>query len=329
MSQEERGNNEEYVDTPSSAELSPSESAAPSNGQNQEIEPESNEPVAESQTEAVVDDATEMIDNSNDEAESVHPVHPVEESARQTETDVPEETGDTETETTEAEAVHPVEESAQAAAPEVAEVEDESGLKRGEIYDGVISRTTPTAVYVEFEGNEGVVPGRELEMMGRKMLESLKVGAEILVYVVNPNNHRGEIVLSINHAIEEMDWRKAKEYAKSKEAYTAKIGGYNRGGLIVRFGRLRGFVPQSQIAASRIRQMQGETPEERYGGMVNETIDVKVMEVDRSRNRLILSERAAMREVRQRRKEELIGDLKVGEVRTGHSCQPRKLRRIC
>jgi small subunit ribosomal protein S1 len=63
--------------------------------------------------------------------------------------------------------------------------------------------------------------------------------------------------------------------------------------------------------------MDGETPEERWSGMVNQPISVKVMEVDRSRNRLILSERAAAREVRESRKENLIGDLAVGEVRMG------------
>jgi small subunit ribosomal protein S1 len=63
--------------------------------------------------------------------------------------------------------------------------------------------------------------------------------------------------------------------------------------------------------------MTGETPEERYGRLVGQTISVKVMEVDRSRNRLILSERAAMREVRQRRKETLIHELQIGEVREG------------
>ena len=80
---------------------------------------------------------------------------------------------------------------------------------------------------------------------------------------------------------------------------------------------LRGFVPQSQLAEERSRNMEGDTPEERYGPMVNEPIGVKVMEVDRSRNRLILSERVAMREVRQKRKEALIEELTVGEVRTG------------
>jgi len=95
------------------------------------------------------------------------------------------------------------------------------------------------------------------------------------------------------------------------------IGGYNKGGLIVRFGRLRGFVPQSQLAEERARLMSGATPEERYGPMVNQPIGVKVMEVDRHRNRLILSERAALREVRQARKESLIAELNVGDIRKG------------
>ncbi len=190
--------------------------------------------------------------------------------------------------------------------------------QRGKIYHGVIGETMPTAVYVELgDGDVGVVPGRELELMTRKMLESLTTGAEVDVYVVNPHNHRGEIVLSINHALEELDWRRAKEFAKSKELYDALIGGYNKGGLIVRFGRLRGFVPQSQLADDRVRNMSGDTPEERYSPMINQPIGVKVMEVERNRNRLILSERAAMREVRQRRKEALIAELTLGEIRSG------------
>lgn len=206
-----------------------------------------------------------------------------------------------------------------AAADESPDDKDEAPkYQRGQIYHGVIGETMPTAVYVELgDGDVGVVPGRELELMTRKMLESLTTGAEVDVYVVNPHNHRGEIVLSINHALEELDWRKAEEFAKSKELYDALIGGYNKGGLIVRFGRLRGFVPQSQLADDRVRNMSGDTPEERYSPMINQPIGVKVMEVERNRNRLILSERAAMREVRQRRKEALIEELTLGEIRSG------------
>jgi small subunit ribosomal protein S1 len=196
--------------------------------------------------------------------------------------------------------------------------EEYNGIRRGMLVNGTIARTTPTALYVTLEnGAEGIVPGSELEVMGKKLLDELKPGAPVMVYVVNPRNLKGKTILSINHALEEGDWQQAEEYRQNRQVYDGKIGGYNKGGLIVRFGRLRGFVPQSQIAEDRLRDMSGETPEERYGRMVGQTIGVKVMEVDRSRNRLILSERAAMREVRQRRKETLIHELKVDEVREG------------
>ncbi|MCY3572692.1 MAG: S1 RNA-binding domain-containing protein [Chloroflexi bacterium] len=217
----------------------------------------------------------------------------------------------------------PAEPAAETSEPAKADPEPEPAkaqpkYQRGQVYQGKITETSPTAVLVDLgEGDIGVVPGRELELMTKRMLESLVLGAEVDVYVVNPRNHRGKMVLSINHAMEEMDWRNAEEFAKSKAVYEALIGGYNKGGLIVRFGRLRGFVPQSQLSESRARQISGSTPEERYGPMVNQPIGVKVMEVDRHRNRLILSERAATREVRVKRKESLIAELTVGEIRKG------------
>lgn len=191
-------------------------------------------------------------------------------------------------------------------------------FKRGDVIEGTVTSTSPTAVYVDVGGKgEGVIPGRELERMNRETLDMLKPGSPIPVYVVNPNDHKGEMILSVNRALEELDWRKAEEHKENQEVYESHVAGYNKGGLIVRFGRLRGFVPQSQLGTDRKRQISGETPEDRWGAMVNEPIAVKVMEVDRARNRLILSERAAARESRESRKESLINKLKVGEVRTG------------
>ena len=166
------------------------------------------------------------------------------------------------------------------------------------------------------DGHEGIIPGRELERMPREQIEELQPGATIPVYVVNPQDHLGNIRLSVTHAQEELDWRKAEACHKSQEVFQSMIAGYNKGGLIVRFGRVRGFVPQSQIGGVR-RSASGGTPEERWSGMVNQPIAVKVIEVDRSRNRLILSERAAAREQREVRKERLISELQVGEVRQG------------
>jgi small subunit ribosomal protein S1 len=195
---------------------------------------------------------------------------------------------------------------------------DQKVLKRGDVLEGTVSNTSPTAVYVDVGAKaEAIIPGRELERMNRETLDMLKVGEHVTVYVVNPHDHNGDLIVSLNRALEELDWRRAEEFRESQQVYESHVAGYNKGGLIVRFGRVRGFVPQSQISADRRRAMQGETPEERYGRMVNEPIAVKVMEVDRARNRLILSERTASRESRETRKESLIGRLQVGEVRTG------------
>ncbi|MFO7320407.1 MAG: S1 RNA-binding domain-containing protein [Chloroflexota bacterium] len=191
-------------------------------------------------------------------------------------------------------------------------------LKRGDVIEGTITSTSPTAVTVDV-GVEatGIIPSNELEKMTKATLESLKVGERIAVYVVNPRDHQGNVVLSVNRALEELDWRQAEEYRQTQQVYETKVAGYNKGGLIVRFGRVRGFVPQSQMSADRRRLLSGETPEERWGRMVNEPIAVKVMEVDRARNRLILSERSAARESREKRKEALINQLTKGEVRIG------------
>ncbi len=342
MSLEERGGIKELQDDASSAELPPSEPADL---------PEPSAALAESKaetTDAEADQAESAVavdvasaDSGDDaaSAEADEPAPPAETAApAATEAAAadaaPEAASDIESADTPLQAQETADTAAvdAPAAPEAeppaeaeteppadaAPAEEETKFKRGKVYQGVISKTTPTAVHVDLgEGDEGIVPGRELELMTRKMLESLTVGAEVDVYVVNPRNHRGETVLSINHALEEMDWRNARKLAKSRKTYEAQIGGYNKGGLIVRFGRLRGFVPQSQLAEDRVRGMTGETPEERYGPMVNQPIGLKVMEVDRRRNRLILSERAASRDVRQRRKETLIAELKVGEIRRG------------
>ena len=196
--------------------------------------------------------------------------------------------------------------------------QDDSGLRRGDVIEGTITKTSPTSLLVDLgEDRIGEVPGRELELMPRRTLETLKVGDSLTVYVVNPKTNRGKIRLSINLAEEEKDWQRVKQFSSDKSNFEGNISGYNKGGLIVRFGRLRGFVPHSQLSDFRTRQMSGETPEERYGKMVGEPISVKVMEVDRKRNRLIFSERAAMRELRESQKEKLVEELDLGEERDG------------
>jgi small subunit ribosomal protein S1 len=191
-------------------------------------------------------------------------------------------------------------------------------LRRGQVVEGTIVRVTPTEIMVDVGAkSEGIVAGREMETLSRDLLDSLEVGQKILVYVRSPEDRNGNILLSLARAMEEQDWRDAEGYLENREVYQGKITGFNKGGLIIRFGRLRGFLPASQVSAERRRNSSGATPEERWGDMVGEEIAVKVIEVERARNRLILSERAAEREVRAIRRQELMAELEVGQVRMG------------
>jgi len=190
--------------------------------------------------------------------------------------------------------------------------------RQGEIRTGVIASIGQNQILVSVgTKSEGIISGRELEQISKEDLDSLQVGKSIPVFVLNPEDQNGNVVLSFNRAREETDWLDAEALLKSKASYHSQIIGYNKGGLIVRFGGLRGFVPASQVSLSRRAAQTGDTPDKRWSDMVNEDVDVCVIEVDREKRRLILSERAASTETREMVKDRLLDDLKEGDVRTG------------
>lgn len=189
--------------------------------------------------------------------------------------------------------------------------------KTGDIVKGEIVSVSPTEVLVDIGAkSEGMVPSKELERLGRDGLESLQVGDVVRVYVVRTEDREGNLILSIRRAEEESDWVRAQELFEESEAFETQVAGFNKGGLIVRLGRLRGFVPASQLG-SRHRGSNKQQPEERWARLVGTDIQVKVIELNRRRKRLILSERAALRQRREARREELLQNLRPGEVRQG------------
>jgi small subunit ribosomal protein S1 len=191
--------------------------------------------------------------------------------------------------------------------------------RRGEVRTGTIARIAENDVLVDIGAkSEGVIPAREVERLSEEERTGLTVGSQITVYVISSGERDGNILLSLVRAEEEHDWLEAEALLKSQDIFEGSIAGYNKGGLIVKMGRLRGFIPASQVSLSRRRRAEGETPDKRWSKMVGEPIVAKVVEVDRRRNRLILSERAAAREAREALKERLITELKPGEVRDGH-----------
>jgi len=197
----------------------------------------------------------------------------------------------------------------------------DSGLEfpgQGEIRKGVIASISSSQILVSVGAkSEGLITGRELELIPAAEKEAFKVGQEIDVYVVNPEDQNGNVVLSYTRAQEQLGWVHVEKMVESAEDYPGQIEGYNKGGIIVNVHGLRGFVPASQITLTRRNAAQGDTPDQRWGKMIGEPITVRVIEVDRERRRLILSERAANPETRQSIKERVIDELKEGEIRTG------------
>src|SRR5271157_3650281 len=188
----------------------------------------------------------------------------------------------------------------------------------GEIRGGVVASISSTQILVSVGAkSEGVITGRELEAIPEEERSALRVGQEILVYVLAAEDTSGNVVLSYTRAQEQKGWADVEKMLEDGGSYDGKVEGFNKGGLIVPVHGLRGFVPASQLGISRRMQVTGETPDQRYSKMVGEPITVRVIEVDRKRRRLILSERAASSETRQSIKERVIEELHEGEIRTG------------
>ncbi len=199
---------------------------------------------------------------------------------------------------------------------------EEQGLSlefptQGEIRQGFIATIRDNEILVSIgTKSEGVISGRELEQIPTDERSAFTVGQEIPVFVVAAEDANGNVVLSYLRAREEKDWEVVEDLLATNESYPSKVIGYNKGGLIVPVGGLRGFVPASQISLTR-RSAGNESPEQRWSKMVGDPMNVRVIEVDRERRRLILSERMALSETRETLKDRLLEELQEGSVRTG------------
>ena len=200
---------------------------------------------------------------------------------------------------------------------------EEEGLaldfpQAGEIRTGVIASIGSGQILVSVGAkSEGVISGRELENISTADREALQPGNEISVYVLSPEDNNGNVVLSYTRALEQLGWEIVENLVDGDETFDGVVDGFNKGGLIVPVHGLRGFVPSSQISMNRRMNAIGDTPEQRWSKMLGDPIQVRVIEVDRSRRRLILSERAANAETRQTLKERVIEELSEGEIRSG------------
>ena len=185
--------------------------------------------------------------------------------------------------------------------------QEEASSKRiahGDIIDGVVVRVDPDEVLVDVGSkSEGVISSRELGTR-ESGTPDLHSGDRIKVFVLQPENEDGNVVLSLRRARAESVWLKAQEQQVSGEMMDAEVREQNKGGLIVNILGLRGFLPTSQVSRTYNANLQE---------LVGQRIGVKILEVNRKRNRLIVSQKAAFDEDRARQRGELFEKLKVGD----------------
>lgn len=196
-------------------------------------------------------------------------------------------------------------------------------FKHGDVVEGSVVRIDKDEILVDIGAkSEGVVSNRELYGRHAESQPQLNVGDVVLVYVLQPESQEGHVVLSLRRAGLERKWRSMQEQFEAGAIIEAPVIDHNKGGLIVDCG-IRGFVPISQIVDFP-RRPQNDQPRdaaqeiaEKLQPFVGRRLRLKILEVNRKANRLILSEKVALYEERREKRDELFSSLQVGQKVTG------------
>ena len=200
---------------------------------------------------------------------------------------------------------------------------DIKSFKHGDVVEGTVVRIDKDEILVDIGAkSEGVVSNRELYGRHAESQPQLAIGDIVLVYVLQPESQEGHAVLSLRRAGLERKWRSMQEQFEAGVIIEAPVIDHNKGGLIVDCG-IRGFVPISQIVDFP-RRPQNDQPRdaaqeiaEKLMPFVGRKLRLKILEVNRKANRLILSEKVALYEERREKRDELFSSLQVGQKVTG------------
>ncbi len=187
-------------------------------------------------------------------------------------------------------------------------------LKRGDVLEGVVMSVERDGLLVDIGfKSEGIVPTGEMHSLGSEPLSKITAGDKVHVFVVQPETSDGQVGLSVDRARGEQGWMVLQDRFESGEIFDAEITGYNKGGLLANVEGVNAFIPMSQVVGAK----PGSDSTNPLSAQVGRAMRLKVIEINRRRNRVILSERAAMQEWRAEQKDRLLEELTEGEIRTG------------
>ncbi len=190
-------------------------------------------------------------------------------------------------------------------------------LERGQIRTGTIQQIHHNEIIVDLGvKQDGIVPAQDIDRLDPEYRAELSEGEQVPVYVLNPYDSDGNVIVSINMGLQKHDWDKAQELLKSQDVVEVSVNGHNRGGVLVRWNRLEGFIPTSHMV-SVSPGLTGNDRRETLQDIVGQRLHVKVIEVEPNRRRLIFSEREAQKEWRAQQKARLLAELAEGQVISG------------
>ena len=182
-----------------------------------------------------------------------------------------------------------------------------------------------TAIFIEMQDNaavvsigekmEALIPAENMQSLQASELHVLEAGAELSCVVIRVGTNESATILSIDKARQETEWQLLHEALTSGSTINGTVISSNRGGCLVKLDSLQGFVPLSQMSlGSQGGRNEPIQQEDRIGQM----LQLKILEVDRTRNRIVLSERLAINEERAAQKTKLMSELSEGQLVTGY-----------
>ena len=183
-------------------------------------------------------------------------------------------------------------------------------LKPADVVEGRVAAKTKDELVLDIGAKaEGLVSGREFEESAQG-ISSLNVGDKILATVVQSEDSRGFVLLSLKKAEVEADWREAKKAMDEERINEVEILGPNRGGVVAKFSSLRGFIPFSHLSVKN--KMAAN-----LGQLTGKVVKAKVIEMDQDLDRLVMSEREAQTEGERKQDVAALSKVKAGEQYEG------------
>ncbi|NJN83851.1 MAG: S1 RNA-binding domain-containing protein [Caldilineaceae bacterium] len=188
---------------------------------------------------------------------------------------------------------------------------------RGDLREGIIVEIRSSELLVNVGSKrDGVVPQSDLSRLEPDFVKNLSEGDTVDVVISRQPDDDGIFVLSIADAFQQKDWLTAESLLENGEITVHQVVGFNKGGVTVEFNHLRGFVPASHLT-DMPRNLSEDQRREELESRIGQEVRLKVIEVERRRRRLVMSQMLAEREYRNQRKEELFRTLSVGDVVEG------------